>query len=81
MFIHNHFHTYSIAQSRTSVVLPLNFLNFLNHHLNAMLSTCPRAAVLLNDTAGVALIHRLDEFGAAIGECYCEYAFLCFHHL
>ena len=45
-----------------------------------MLSTCPRAAVLLYDTAGMALIHRLDEYAAAVGECYFEYTFF-FHNL
>ena len=43
-----------------------------------MLSTCPRAAVLLNDTAGMALIHRLDKYGAVIGKCNFKYGFF-FH--
>ena len=45
-----------------------------------MLATRPRAAALLNDTAGVSLVHRFDEYAAAVGECYLVYVF-SFHNL
>ena len=67
----------------TFAVLPLTFLNFLYYHFNLVIGACPCATVPLYDAAGVSFVHRFDEYGAAVGECYCEDAFcfhICFNH-
>jgi hypothetical protein len=60
-------------------LLILCFFNLVDNHLDLVVTSCPRCAVTLYDTAGVSFIHRLDEYGAVVGECYLEYGF--FFHL
>lgn len=57
------------------IFLVLGFFDVVDNHLDLVVGPCPRCAVAFYDTASVSFIHRLNEYAAAVGECYCEDCF------
>ena len=59
------------------IFLVLGFFDVVDNHLDLVVGPCPRCAVAFYDAASVCVIRCLNEYAAAVGECYCEDSLSC----